>query len=260
MSELTIIICLVLAILLAALAFSVTFYIWIYKDACAHGQKGALWVVIAVLTSPVIGWLIYFIAIRRQEFVKCHSCGHLILKSAQYCENCGSINSKDNLPAKADSPSFWKYFIAGLVSFLVLAGCTAALVIYVFMGDGAAFDHGPLASLNTGYVMGNMETKWNGVWSVKSKKASDGYHHDTTFRLEDPAHESLNAEISCEKGTLTLELIQDEQKVSMDVSDLSEPLNYPLSQFQEGKIRVRLIRHGAENIQVRIQIKEETDG
>ncbi len=257
MSELTVIICLIIAIVLSALAFSVTFYIWIYKDACAHGQKGSLWVVIAVLTSPVIGWLIYFLAVRRQAFVLCHNCGHLIIKSAQYCENCGSVNIKDNLPAEAKSPSFWKYFISGLISFLILIACIAALLIYSVLGSGISFDSGPLASLNTGYVIGNMETKWDGIWSIKSSKASDGYHHDTTFKLEDPENEVLEADISCEKGELTLELIQEDQKSSLDVSDLSQPLEYPLSEFREGKIRVRLTRHGAENISAKICIQKE---
>ena len=49
-------------------------------------------------------------------------------------------------------------------------------------------------------------------------------------------------------SSLILWLVQGDKAESVDVTDLSEPLEYPLEEFEEGKIRVRLQINGVEDV------------
>lgn len=248
-----IIVLLIAGIVLSALVLSVTFYIWIYKDAKVHGEKGALWLLLAIFTSPVIGWLAYMLAVRRQEFVRCHVCGRLIQKKARYCENCGSANDPSNPPARAEKLPFWHYFIPGIVSFLLMLVCTGVLIFYCFSYDGQHLDNW-FSNLNTGYVVGNMENHWNNSWTIKSKSSSDGYHHDADFKVKNPETETLLADISSDGGELTLYLTQGDIEKSFDVSELAEAFSYPLTEFEPGKLHIRLERKDADNLRAKIEI------
>ena len=61
----------------------------------------------------------------------------------------------------------------------------------------------------------------------------------------------LYADISCGKvqddATLVLWLVQGDVAKSFDFTNLSEPLEYPLNEFENGKIYVRLQINGVEN-------------
>ncbi len=69
----------------------------------------------------------------------------------------------------------------------------------------------------------------------------------------------LYADISCnavpDKATLVLWLVQKDVAKSIDVTNLSEPLEYPLNEFENGKIYVRLQINGVENTVSEIYIQ-----
>lgn len=69
----------------------------------------------------------------------------------------------------------------------------------------------------------------------------------------------LHADISCETvpdgATLVLWLVQRNVAKSIDVTNLSEPLEYPLDEFENGKIHVRLQINGVENTVSEIKIQ-----
>ena len=71
--------------------------------------------------------------------------------------------------------------------------------------------------------------------------------------------DSLYAEVSCgtvpEGASLTLYLVQDDIVKSFDITSLSEPLEYSLEEFKNGKIRVRLLIDGVEDTVSEIYIK-----
>ena len=81
------VVCIVLLIL-AALIFTLLIAGWGYLDAKEHGERGWMWVCIILLSSPILGGLIYLIA-RREERLPCRFCGWMVNKNANYCEHCG---------------------------------------------------------------------------------------------------------------------------------------------------------------------------
>ena len=58
-----------------------------------------------------------------------------------------------------------------------------------------------------------------------------------------------------EGATLVLWLVQGDTAQSVDVTNLSEPLEYPLHEFENGKIHVRLQINGVENTVSKIYIE-----
>lgn len=71
--------------------------------------------------------------------------------------------------------------------------------------------------------------------------------------------EMLHADISCETvpdgASLTLWLVQGDVSKSFDVTNLSDPLEYSLSEFENGKIHVRLQINGVEDTISEIYVK-----
>lgn len=77
--------------------------------------------------------------------------------------------------------------------------------------------------------------------------------------IADPDVQLLHAHISCGTvpagATLVLWLVQGDVVKSIDVTDLSEPLEYPLNEFENGKVHVRLQINGVENTVSEIYIQ-----
>lgn len=82
----------------------------------------------------------------------------------------------------------------------------------------------------------------------------------TLFYLSNCSVEQmLHADISCETvpdgASLTLWLVQGDVSKSFDVTNLSDPLEYSLSEFENGKIHVRLQINGVEDTISEIYVK-----
>ena len=58
-----------------------------------------------------------------------------------------------------------------------------------------------------------------------------------------------------EGATLILWLVQEDVVKSVDVTNLSEPLAYPLNEFENGKVHVRLQINGVEDTDSEIYIQ-----
>ena len=77
--------------------------------------------------------------------------------------------------------------------------------------------------------------------------------------ITDADAQLLYADISCgtvPDGTaLVLLLVQEDVVKSIDVTNLSEPLKYPLNEFENGNVHVRLQINGVENTVSEIYIQ-----
>ena len=77
--------------------------------------------------------------------------------------------------------------------------------------------------------------------------------------ITDQDTQLLYADISCgtvpEGASLVLWLVQKDNAISVDVTNLSEPLKYPLNEFENGKVRVRLEINGVKNTVSEIYIQ-----
>ena len=77
--------------------------------------------------------------------------------------------------------------------------------------------------------------------------------------IEDPNTQMPHADISCgtvpDGASLILWLVQGDVSKSFDVTNLSEPLEYSLSEFENGKIHVRLQINDVEDTISEIYVK-----
>ena len=251
---------LLLCFILFALCTSVFFAVWVYQDCKKRGDDPVLWAIIVFIATPFIGLLIYFL--RRSEVTAaCPACGHRISLKAKYCEECGTHTDKeDNSIMVKQGTHHLKVIVAGTISMVLMLICLTGFIVSAAIGSGINTN---VASNNRVWNMGtismNSNTYWGGIWKLDFRSASDGFVKEQNMMIEDADTQMLYADISCETvpdgATLILWLVQDDVSKSIDVTNLSEALVYPLNEFENGKIHVRLQINGVENTVSEIKIQ-----
>lgn len=242
-----------IALLVSGLMFAVALVVcvalWIYRDAKSRGLNAWLWTIIAVLTSPFVGWLLYMLAARQEERRSCTACGAPVSLNARFCERCGSRQ-----PPFLRRPSAIRarrYVLTGAACLILMIGCFVSFVVAAVRQDVLP---DMVGGWNTGVITMSYETTWDNVWTLRFRSASDGFQKQRTLRLEEPG-QCLQADISCEEGELLLHVRQEGQAdVTVDVSHLTEPLSLPLEGFKTGKLTVILEIHGARNVRSAITV------
>lgn len=246
--------------ILFALASESFFAAWVYQDCKKRNDDGVLWAFVIFIATPFIGLLIYFL--RRSEVKNpCPACGHWISIKAKYCEECGShMENKENPIMEKQHTHHLYYIIAGIVSIVLMLTCLAGFIA------AAATEGNVNTSVtsdekiwNFGGISMNYNTYIGGVWKLNFKSASDGFVSEENFEIQDADTEKLYADIICgtvpEGASLTLWIVQGETSASVDVTKLSEPLEYALNAFENGTIHVRLQINGVEDAVSQISIK-----
>lgn len=251
---------LLLCFILFAVCASAFFAAWVYQDCKKRGDDPVLWAIVVFVVTPFIGLLIYFL--RRSEVTAaCHACGHRISLKAKYCEECGThIEKEDNSIMVKQGTHHLKLIVAGIVSMALMLICLTGFIVSAATGSGI---NTKVASDNRVWNMGtinmNYDAYLDGIWKLDFRSASDGFVKEQNMMIEDADTQTLHVDISCETvpdgATLVLWLVQGETAKSIDVTNLSEPTEYPLTAFENGKIHVRLQINGVENTVSEIKIR-----
>lgn len=252
---------LLLCSILFALCTSTFFAAWVYQDCKKRDDDPVLWAIVVFIATPFIGLLIYFL--RRSEIkATCPACGHRISLKAKYCEECGThIENKEvNSVMVKQGTHHLKFIAAGVISMVLMLMCLTGFIV------SAATENGVNTNIasndrvwNLGVISMNSNTYLDGVWNLDFRSASDGFVEEQDMMIMDADTQMLYADISCETvpdgATLVLWLVQDEVVKSVDVTNLSEPLEYPLNEFENGEIHVRLQINGVEDTISQIYVK-----
>ena len=252
---------LAIGILIFALITSVFFAAWVYQDCKKRNDDGILWAVIIFITTPLIGLLIYFL--RRCEMKQsCDACGHLVSLRAKFCEECGSkIERREEMKdMEMKRTHHINYIVIGAVSMILMLACLTGFIVSAVYGKGINSDINSNDRVwNMGAISMNYQSMKDGVWTLDFKSASDGFITQEDMIIEDVETDSLYADISCntvpDDSSITLYLVQGGIVRSFDVTSLSEPLEYPLNEFENGEIHVRLLIEGVEDTISKIHIK-----
>ncbi len=226
------------------LAALVCLCVWIYQDCKQRGGNAALWVIICIAASPVIGLILYLAAGRREIRVPCQNCGAMINGQAAFCEFCGTARQPGQMPD--DSKRRGKF-----AALIVAVVCFAAMILLM---AGAVY--GTVSSqmlrgnlhLNTGYTVGSITTGGSGDWHIQYSTASDGFRYYKTMKLEDPSHQQLSIRVDCEESGLMLCLRQGEYEEQIEISGFSDTTQYSLDGFSEGELELCLEVQGAKNV------------
>lgn len=252
---------LLLCFILFALCTCAFFAAWVYQDCKKRGDDPVLWAIVVFIATPFIGLLIYFL--RRSEIkAKCPVCGHRISVKAKYCEECGAHieNKEDNGVMVKQETHHLKFIVAGIISMVLMLMCLTGFIVSAATGNGVNTNVASNDRVwNLGVISMNSNTYLNGVWNLDFRSASDGFVEEQDMMIDDADTQMLHADISCgtvpEGATLVLWLVQGEVVKSVDVTNLSEPLEYPLNDFENGEIHVRLQINGVENTISEIYVK-----
>lgn len=252
---------LLLCFILFALCTAASFAAWVYQDCKKRGDDPVLWAFVVFIATPFIGLLIYFL--RRSEIkTTCSACGHRISLKAKYCEECGTHieNREVNGVMVKQGTHHLKLIAAGIVSMALMLMCLAGFIVSAATGNGVNTNVASNDRVwNLGVISMNSNTYLNGVWNLDFRSASDGFVEEQDMMIEDADTQMLYADISCETApegaTLVLWLVQGEVVKSVDVTNLSEPLEYPLNEFENGEVHVRLQINGVEDTVAEIYVK-----
>lgn len=247
--------------LLFALCTSSCFAAWVYQDCKKRGEDPLLWAAVVFIATPFIGLLLYFL--RRSELkTACLACGHRVSLQANYCEKCGTPveNKEDNSIMTEQKAHHLPFIAAGLISMALMLVSLTCFIVNAANRDN--INTNPASSersWNLGTISMNYNTNLNGVWKLDFKSASKGFIAQEDLTIQNADVQTLYADISCgiipEGATLVLWLVQGETTQSVDVTNLSEPLAYPLNEFENGKIHVRLQINGVKDTVSEISIQ-----
>lgn len=244
---------LVSGIVIFTLLMSSFFAAWVYQDCKKRNDDSVLWAIIVFVTTPFIGLLVYFL--RRLEVKKdCSACGHPVSLKANYCEACGSkIENKEEITEmEMKRTHHMSFIVMGIICMVLMLTCLTTFIVGAASGQGINSDVTSNEKVwNVGGISMNVQSFSHGVWKLDFKSASHGFISEQNMMLSNPENESLHADISCNtipKGAaLTLYLVQDDVVKSFDVTNLSDPLEYSLADFQKGEIHVRLLIEGVKD-------------
>lgn len=238
--------------ILFALCTSAFFAAWVYQDCKKRNDDPVLWAIIIFAVTPFIGLLIYFL--RRLELKTiCPSCRHRISVKANYCEECETkIQKEDSDIMVKQEMHHLKIIIAGILSMVLMLACLTGFIVSAATGNGINTN---IASNDRVWNLGTISMNYNAyqdnVWKLDFRKASDGFVKEQDMTIEDADTQLLYADITCgtipDGATLVLWLVQADAAESVNVTNLSGPLKYPLHAFKNGKVRVRLQINGVEN-------------
>ena len=253
---------LLLCFILFAIGMSASFAVWVYLDCKKRGDDPILWPLVIIITTPFIGLLIYFL--RRSEIKQtCPACGRRISLRAKYCEECGTriTTTKEVYEIMANKKTHHlRLIIIGAICMVLAVLCLTGFIVTAATGNGINSDVTSNERIwNLGVITNDRDAYVNGVWNLDFRHASDGFVEEVTMSIHDPEKEYLHADITCgnvpEGSSLTLWLVQDDTVRSVDVTSLSEPLEYSLAEFAEGDIFVRLQINGVEDVNSEIFIR-----
>lgn len=252
---------LLIGTILSFLLMSCFFAAWVYQDCKKRNDDSILWAIVVFFTTPFIGLLVYFL--RRSEIkTTCHLCKHLVSHKANFCEECGAKleNMEEITEMKSKRTHHMKYIIMGVVCMALTVVCLTTFIVSATSGQ--SYNSSITSSdrvWNIGSISMNSDTHFNGVWKLDFKSASDGFVSQKKMTINNSEVNSLYADIVCntvpENSTLILYLVQGDIVKSFDVTNLSEPLQYSLSEFDNGEIQVRLQINGVQNAVSEIYIK-----
>lgn len=251
---------LLLCFILFALCTSAFFAAWVYQDCESRGEDPVLWAIVVFAVTPLIGLLIYFL--RRSEIKTiCPACGQRISVTAKYCEECGiHVEKEENNVMVKQGTYHLKFMIAGIVSMVLMLVCLSSFIVSAASGKGFNTDAASNEQVwNLGAIHMNYNAYLDGVWKLGFRSASEGFIKEQNMTITDADTQLLYADISCgtvpDGATLVLWLVQGETAKSIDVTSLCEPLEYPLHEFENGKVRVRLQINGVEDTVSEISIQ-----
>lgn len=251
---------LLLCFILFALCTAAFFAAWVYQDCIKRGDDPVLWAVVVFVATPFIGLLIYFL--RRSEIrTICPACGRRISVKAKYCEECGThVEKEDDEVMIKQGTHHLKLMIAGIVSMTLMMVCLTGFVVSAAAGTGVNTNVASNDRVwNLGAISMNHNSYLGDVWKLDFRSASEGFVEEQNMTITDADAQLLYADISCgtvpDGASLILWLVQEDAVRSVDVTSLSEPLQYPLHEFENGKIYVRLQINGVENTVSEIYIQ-----
>ena len=251
---------LLLCFILFALCTSAFFAAWVYQDCKRRGDDPELWAIVVFVTTPLIGLLIYFLH-RSDIKTRCPACGQRISVKAKYCQECGThIEQEEHHIMEKQGTHHLKFIIAGTISMALMLVCLTSFIVNAAAGNGINTNITSNDRIwNLGTISMNNNSYLDEVWRLDFKSASEGFVKEQNMTIADADAQTLYADISCgtaqDGATLVLWLVQEDMAKSIDVTNLSEPLEYPLNEFENGNIHVRLQINGVKNTVSEIYIQ-----
>ncbi len=222
---------------------------WVYQDCKLRGEEPVLWVLLCALSYFLI--LPVYLFRRPKQRALCPECRHPLAKGDRFCTVCGASAQNPVAPPKHHHSA---YFLTAILSFILSILCLAGFVYTFFSFAGDLIDQG-----RQDVTILSQESLIGGVWTVSFHRTSDGYTFRQDLTLPADGAPVLQVDAACgtvpEGASLELRLLQGETAVTLDLTDLSQPLVYPLDSFQSGVLSLELQSNGVEDVSVVVALQ-----
>ncbi len=250
-----------LLVIAAALMLTAAICIWVYQDAKERGERAWMWVLILLLSSPIVGGIIYLI-VRKEERIPCRFCGWMLERGSFYCNRCGKANPfcdpgsgyREDLPVQQEEGQRKRNrrgLIWVVVSSLLLVFSLIGTIVLAVNGTGDLFAD------SSGWVMMNLESSWDNVWKFQYSKASENYRTSSSLKVEQPHQQVLAVSLTFEQGeTMRMKVSQGEHEMEIELESREQTQYFPLSQFEPGKIQVSVWGNGAQGVKAQVTVSE----
>ena len=208
--------------------------VWTYRDARARGLDARIWTVIVLLVPNLMGLLLYFLIGRRQQRVRCASCGGQTEPGKRYCSNCGVSLVQPGMTMPAEVKQSKKPLIAALAGMLL----TSLLVLGVVFGSLYAAQPEMLAAKNVS--IGQTQTMRPGVWKLSFWYFNGEKARSIKFKQGEAKQITLDTEIKKGTAEAAISLDGKEQKRLL-LNELDTPYIWDLSDLPDsGRITLHL--------------------
>lgn len=244
------IVCIALTLISVVLMTS-SVCVWVYRDAKERGERAWMWVAVILMSSPILGGLLYLIA-RREEKLPCRFCGWKVNRDARYCERCGrEYPLPENTERKTDAKigSRTKKMLAVFSIGLVMMICSVVFLVVSAVGSDDI-------DWNTGWVMMNVESTRDNVWSFRYNKASENYHTSSKLKVENPDRQRLAIRLRFEQEEeMKVVIEQDGTEQESFVQSGTQTSYLPLNEFEPGKVKVTFYNNGVSDVRAEVTVE-----
>ena len=242
--------------------------IWIYKDCKERGRNPLGWLICFVLISRLLTLVVYLI-VRKQKRYICKNCNSMIGNYSDYCEVCGIDIRDGNNIEKTDNQVIHISFMLGIIFFLL---SIFLLIVTVIIGNvtfTSLKSYSDKAKITTKVTV--MEENTNNFAEVSNyiegnileneQGEQDILLQGVKMEIKNPEKDNLyintTYDIKQAGGELVLVLEQDDIREDINIGSdiLGEDLKYPLNNFKEGEVLVKLLLNGVKNVKYKIAIK-----
>lgn len=185
--------------------------------------------------------------VRKTSTALCSNCKSKVSNSALQCQKCGQEMNSQTREIIIQSNRKKGAVCALITSIVLLAAC---IISFVFI-----YSEGYISQLSTGFYSGKNEiyTQNDKIWGMEIDSAVSSGTFNKTIKIEKQRPSKLLINSKSSKGTLILNIVQEDKIQSIDISNTNGLMEYDLDGYEDSDIKLSVEHTKGKNIKFKIE-------